>query len=223
MPAARRLLLITRDIALAALLPQQLARHGAFEAELAPPDAVASRLATTPRPDAILLDAALPPGPAAWCAELAGRPILILGHGADEEAPHPLPSGAGGRVTKPLRLQELLASLHGLLASFDSSPEAALPVGPYAFHPAGRQLLGPAGERIRLTEKEAAILLHLHRADSRPVPRDELLGEVWGYARSVTTHTLETHVYRLRRKLGVQPGGEQLLLTEEGGYRLVGG
>ena len=222
MPAARRLLLLTQDAALAGLLPQQLARDGAFEAEPVRPEALAARLAVPPRPDAVLLDAALPPGPAAWCRELAGRPILLLGHGAGEEGLH-LPPGAAGRVAKPVRVKELLASLHTLLASFDASPEAALPVGPYAFHAAGRQLMGPGSARIRLTEKEAAILLHLHRAEGRPVAREDLLGEVWGYARTVTTHTLETHVYRLRRKLAAAPGGEALLLTEEGGYRLAGG
>jgi hypothetical protein len=61
--------------------------------------------------------------------------------------------------------------------------------------------VGEPDRRIRLTEKEAAILLYLHRAAGRAVPRQELLDEVWGYSRAVATHTLETHVYRLRRKI----------------------
>jgi DNA-binding response OmpR family regulator len=223
MPAVRRLLLLTADPALAAILPGQLAQGGEFEAEMTPPDLADERLAATPRPDAVLLDAALPPDPASWCARLAGRPVLLLGQGAGEASPFPLPPGAAGRATKPVRMKELVPQLHALLASFDTSPAAAIPVGPFAFHPAGRLLLGNGAQRIRLTEKEAAILLHLHQATGRAVSRDELLGEVWGYARSVTTHTLETHVYRLRRKLGTLPGGSELLRTEEGGYCLAGG
>lgn len=222
MPTPRRLLLLTSDAALAAILPGQLALGGEFEVELTPPEAADERLAATPRPDAVLLDAALPPGPAAWCARLAGRPVLLLGQGDEETESSPLPHSAAGRAAKPLRMKELVPQLHALLASFDASPAAAIPVGPYAFHPAGRLLLGGDEKRIRLTEKEAAILLHLHQATGRAVPRDELLGEVWGYARSVTTHTLETHVYRLRRKLGALPGGSDLLRTEEGGYCLGG-
>lgn len=224
MPAARHLLLLTRDAALAAVLPQQLAHGGAFEMEVAGPEEAEGQLS---RPEIILLDAAAPPGPAHWCGllggKLGGRRVLILGHGPEEEAPFPLPDGAAGRVAKPLRVAELVQRLHSLLASLDASPEAAIPLGPYAFHPTGRLLLAKPDRRIRLTEKEAAILLYLHRAEGRAVPREELLGEVWGYSREAATHTLETHVYRLRRKIETDPRASRLLLTEEGGYRLGAG
>ena len=124
-------------------------------------------------------------------------------------------------MSKPLRLPELVPRVLALLARFDASPDAAIALGPYAFHPVARLLEGQAGLRIRLTEKEAAILLHLHRAAGRPVGREELLGEVWGYSRAATTHTLETHVYRLRRKIETDPRAARLLVTEEGGYRLA--
>jgi DNA-binding response OmpR family regulator len=89
------------------------------------------------------------------------------------------------------------------------------------FRPAARQLLDPAkNKRIRLTDKEAAILKFLYRAAGRPVARQVLLNEVWGYNSSVTTHTLETHVYRLRQKIEPEPAVSKLLLTEGGGYRL---
>lgn len=216
MPGPRPLLLLTEDAALAALLPAQLAQGTEFRAEPALPEAGPRRLAeAAARFDATLLDAAATPGPAHWAAALslpsAGRPILLLG-GEGEAG---LPS-----LSKPVRLPALVARLHALLAAFDASPEAGIRLGGHVFHPASRLLSGPGGERLRLTEKEAAILLHLHRAAGRAVPRAELLGEVWGYSAAIATHTLETHIYRLRRKLEKTPELAGLLVTEEGGYRL---
>lgn len=216
--AVRRLLLLTGDTALAALLPAQLSQGTEFRAETAAPSEGELRLrAAEGRLDATLLDAAAEPGAAHWAPRLrvagGGRPVMVLG----AETP---PEGAAEALPKPLRLPDLVARLRGALAAYDASPEATIPLGSLAFHPVARFLAPEGGSRIRLTEKEAAILLHLHRAEGRSVPRAELLGEVWGYARSVSTHTLETHIYRLRRKIESVPGSERLLVTEEGGYRL---
>ena len=78
-----------------------------------------------------------------------------------------------------------------------------------------------ANKKIRLTEKETAILKYLYRAEQRAVGRETLLGEVWGYNAGVTTHTLETHVYRLRQKIEKDPAKAQILITDAGGYKLV--
>ena len=75
-------------------------------------------------------------------------------------------------------------------------------------------------KKIRLTEKETNILKYLYRAPEGVVPRDVLLHEVWGYNAGVTTHTLETHIYRLRQKIEPEPSNARLLVTESGGYRL---
>jgi DNA-binding response OmpR family regulator len=96
-----------------------------------------------------------------------------------------------------------------------------LRVGPYAFHPADRLLVDAKGRKLRLTDKEANILKYLYRAGDKSVTREELLAEVWGYNAGVTTHTLETHVYRLRQKIESEPGNARLLVTEAGGYRLA--
>ncbi|WPB85893.1 response regulator transcription factor [Sediminicoccus rosea] len=224
MPGNRRILLLTEDATLAALLPQRLEQESAagrrFEVEASAPEPGLAQLAEAAgRIDATLLDAAASPGPAHWGRLLreagGGRPVLLLGGEAE-----PLPEGITERIAKPVRTPELLARLHAVLAVFEASPEAAIPLAGYAFHPASKLLEGKGGARIRLTEKEAAILLYLHRAGGRPVPRAELLGEVWGYSSAVTTHTLETHVYRLRRKIEPDPQQARLLLTDEGGYRL---
>jgi DNA-binding response OmpR family regulator len=217
--AVRRLLLLTDDDALAGLLPAQLAQGTEFRAEPDRPMAGEARLrAAGGRLDATLLDAAGTPGPAHWAPLLrdagGGRPVLVLG------AVTP-PEGAADALSKPLRLPDLVARLRAALAAYDASPEATIPLGALAFHPFGRFLAAEGGARIRLTEKEAAIMLHLYRAEGRSVPREELMGEVWGYARGVSTHTIETHIYRLRRKIESAPGGERILVTEEGGYRLA--
>jgi DNA-binding response OmpR family regulator len=75
--------------------------------------------------------------------------------------------------------------------------------------------------KIRLTEKETAILKFLYRAGDKPVAREVLLDEVWGYNAAVATHTLETHIYRLRQKIERDPSNATILVTEPGGYRLV--
>ena len=212
MPGPRHLLLLTEDQALGSLLPAQLAQGTEFRAEAASPQEGPRRLAATaPRFEATLLDAAALPWVASVREASRGRPILLLGG-----------EGAGGlpSLSKPVRLAALVARMNALLAAFEASPQAGIGLGPHLFHPASRLLLTPEGQRIRLTEKEAAILLYLHRAAGRAVPRAELLGEVWGYSAAVATHTLETHIYRLRRKIEQAPDLARLLVTEEGGYRL---
>ena len=132
-------------------------------------------------------------------------------------------------IAKPFRLSELMARLRTRLdarAAISSlnDPPAPIRIGPYEFSHADKALRHDAANiRIRLTEKEAAILAFLHRMGERAVPRRELLTEVWGYNPAVTTHTLETHIYRLRRKIEADPAKACLLVTEAGGYRLAAG
>ena len=94
-------------------------------------------------------------------------------------------------------------------------------IGPYTFRPSAKLLVGEKGGKVRLTEKETAILRYLFRAGQKSISRDVLLQEVWGYNSGVTTHTLETHIYRLRQKIERDPSNARLLVTEDGGYRLV--
>ena len=104
----------------------------------------------------------------------------------------------------------------------EQSEDAVLRIGPYTFQPSARLLLDEEENRkIRLTAKETALLKFLYRAGDMVVSRDVLLGEVWGYNAAVTTHTLETHVYRLHQKIERDPNNAEILVTEPGGYRLV--
>ena len=107
------------------------------------------------------------------------------------------------------------------LRQYEASEDAEFQVGPYTFRPTSKNLVDPQGVKLRLTEKEAAILRYLHRAEQQPVARETLLKHVWGYNANVTTHTLETHIYRLRQKIENNPAEAQLLVTEGGGYKLV--
>jgi DNA-binding response OmpR family regulator len=147
--------------------------------------------------------------------------IMLTGHDTDSDTILGLESGANDYVTKPFRINVLLARLRAHLRQHERSEDAVMTIGPYEFHPAAKMLMEKAGKKkIRLTDKEASILKYLFRAGDRPVARDVLLNEVWGYNAGVTTHTLETHIYRLRQKIERDPASAAILITDRGGYRL---
>ena len=225
----RPILIVDDDPDLSQMLAEQLALEGEFAAVGAGTLAEAERHLAAPdaRFDAVLLDVGMPDGDGRdFCIRLRRQgykmPILMLtGSDAERDVVRGLESGANDYIAKPFRLAELLARLRAQLRTFENSEDAAFSIGPYTFRPSAKLLVDPArNRRIRLTEKEAAILKFLYRAGSRSVARQVLLGEVWGYNAAVTTHTLETHIYRLRQKIEPDPGHSRLLLTEGGGYRL---
>ncbi|MBD8553761.1 response regulator transcription factor [Rhizobium sp. CFBP 8762] len=147
--------------------------------------------------------------------------ILLTGHDTDSDTILGLEAGANDYVTKPFRFAVLLARIRAQLRQHESSEDATFIVGPYTFKPSQKLLTLENGDKIRLTEKEAAIIRYLYRAEQKVVTRDVLLEEVWGYNSGVTTHTLETHVYRLRQKIERDPSNAEILVTENGGYKLV--
>ncbi|MDX2221906.1 MAG: response regulator transcription factor [Rhodospirillaceae bacterium] len=177
--------------------------------------------------DVILLDVGLPDADGRdVCRQLRAAgvrsPIIMLtAADSDDDTITGLEAGANDYVTKPFRMAVLLARLRAHLRQHEKSDDAIFVIGPYKFQPAAKMLLhGDGQKKIRLTEKETAILKYLYRVGNKTVSRETLLGEVWGYNASVTTHTLETHVYRLRQKIEPDPDRVQLLVTEPGGYRL---
>jgi DNA-binding response OmpR family regulator len=229
MASQHPILVVDDDHALRSALIEQLVQDGEFEPTEAASLAEAEQRLAKPdvRFDALLLDVSLPDGDGRdFCKKLrkAGMktPIIMLTGSAEEnDIVRGLDSGANDYIAKPFRLNELLARLRAQLRSFEQSEDAVFTIGPYSFRPAAKQLLEPIkNRRIRLTDKETAILKYLYRAEGKPVARQVLLNEVWGYNAAVTTHTLETHVYRLRQKIEPDPSVSCLLLTEGGGYRL---
>jgi DNA-binding response OmpR family regulator len=221
----KTLLLLDDDSALRAALAEQLSAGYAI-AE-AGSIAEARRAVRARNPDAVILDVGLPDGDGRdFCAELRDSgvtcPILMLtANDAEADLIRGLELGADDYIAKPFRLGELMARLASHLRRFEASSDAVLRLGPYDFRPAAKLLTRrETGARIRLTDKEVGILRHLLRADPPLVPKEALLGEVWGYSDGVDTHTLETHIYRLRQKIEDDPSKAVLLLTGPGGYRI---
>ncbi len=176
----------------------------------------------------ILLDVDLPDGDGVTaCAQLRAAhvtaPIILLTGTAREEADQiaGLDAGANDYVLKPFKFAVLLARVRAHLRIHESSEDAVFRLGLYEFRPASKLLVDERGRKVRLTDKEASILRYLYRAGQKAVSREELLREVWGYNAAVTTHTLETHIYRLRQKIEPDAQAPHLLITEAGGYRLA--
>jgi DNA-binding response OmpR family regulator len=161
-----------------------------------------------------------------FCAQLRRdgntTPIIMLtGANAEADVVRGLDSGANDYVAKPFRLPELMARVRAQLRTFDNSEAAVFTIGPYQFRPSAKQLLEPSRNRkVRLTDKECRILKYLLRTSGAAVDRTTLLADVWGFNSGVTTHTLETHIYRLRQKIEADPANPRLLLTDRGAYRL---
>ncbi|MDF2095664.1 response regulator transcription factor [Aquibaculum arenosum] len=222
----RQLLLVDEDAALRGLLGEQLGTHDGFQITEAARVAEALALLEARSFDALLLSTGLGGNDQAdVCRQLRRQgfkaPILLLVRRGESPAPH-LEAGANDYVEKPFKLSQLLARLRAQLRAYDNSENAELVIGRFLFRPTDKLLQHrESGEQMRLTEKESQILRYLYRAGERAVSRETLLGEVWGYNAAVTTHTLETHIYRLRQKMEENPSAATLLLTEGGGYRLI--
>jgi DNA-binding response OmpR family regulator len=226
MPQHKTILIIDDDSDLRGALAEQLGLHEEFRTEEGASGGDAVRLGREARADLILLDVDLPDMDGREAARMLRKagvstPIIMLtGAASDADAILGLDSGANDYVTKPFKFAVLLARIRAQLRSHEQSEDATFQIGPYEFRPAGKLLLDEKGRKVRLTEKETNILKYLYRSGPKAVPREELLTEVWGYNAGVTTHTLETHVYRLRQKIEPDPSSARLLLTEAGGYRL---
>jgi DNA-binding response OmpR family regulator len=229
MPSTRPILLVEDDDALRQVLADLLASSGLFHAtEAATLNEAGQCLAAADgRFDAIILDISLPDGDGRdFCARIRKlghrMPIIMLTGASDEgDVVSGLNAGANDYLAKPFRGNELLARLQTQLRLFDTTESAVFTIGPYTFRPAAKLLIGPdKKQRLRLTEKEVDILKYLYRNANRAVLRQELLDEVWAYNAGVTTHSLETHIYRLRQKIEADPADPRLLLTAPGGYQL---
>ncbi len=228
MTVGRKILLVDDDVALRHSLAEQLRLHEEFLPEEAEDGAKALELVGQQYFDVILLDVGLPDMDGRELCRLMRRsgvrsPILMLtGADTDSDTILGLDSGANDYIVKPFRLSVLLARLRAQLRQHEQSEDAVFTIGPYTFRPSAKLLIDGSGrKKVRLTEKETSILKYLYRAGDKVIGRDTLLGEVWGYNAGVTTHTLETHIYRLRQKIEREPAKAEILVTEPGGYRLV--
>jgi DNA-binding response OmpR family regulator len=223
----KKILLVDDDDDLREALSEQLVMTEDFDVFEAGTGAQGMERAKEAIYDLVVLDVGLPDTDGRELCRLMRKqgvkcPILMLtGHDSDADTILGLDAGANDYVTKPFRFPVLLARIRAQLRQHEQSEDAVFQLGPYTFKPAMKMLLTEDEKKIRLTEKETNILKFLYRAQDGVVARDVLLHEVWGYNAGVTTHTLETHIYRLRQKIEPDPSNARLLVTESGGYRLV--
>lgn len=223
----KRLLIIDDDVMLGESLSEQFDLQGEFSCHLVHSATDGIDWIGKSTADLVLMDVGLPDmdGREA-CRNMRAQgvkcPIIML-TGADSETDtiRGLESGANDYVTKPFRFGVLLARVRAHLRQHEQSENAVFNIGPYMFKPSAKLLVHETGSRkVRLTEKETAILKFLYRAGHQATGRDILLHEVWGYNAAVTTHTLETHIYRLRQKIEENPSEARILVTDHGGYKL---
>ena len=224
---ARTILIVDDDDDIRETLIEQLSLYEEFNLEQADTATKGIGAARSGQIDLLIMDVGLPDMDGREAVKLLRKggftaPIIMLtGHDTDSDTVLGLEAGANDYVTKPFRFAVLLARVRAQLRQHEQSEDATFQVGPYTFKPAQKLLTESDGSKVRLTEKEAGIIKYLYRADRKVVGRDQLLAEVWGYNSGVTTHTLETHVYRLRQKIERDPSNAQILVTESGGYKLV--
>jgi DNA-binding response OmpR family regulator len=227
MPNARKILIVDDDTDLRDALVEQLSLHEEFEASAVDTGAKGALAAKSNSPDLVLMDVGLPDTDGREVVRSLRKggfksPIIMLtGHDTDSDTILGLESGANDYVAKPFRFAVLLARIRAQLRQHEASEDAVFSVGPSSFRPGSKMLTGANAKKVRLTEKETAILRFLYRAGQLPVSRETLLQEVWGYNSGVTTHTLETHIYRLRQKVEKDAANPEILVTESGGYKLV--
>jgi DNA-binding response OmpR family regulator len=224
---SRTILLVDDDNDLRETLVEQLSLYEEFSTLEETTASKGIQAARANQIDLLIMDVGLPDMDGREAVKLLRKggfkaPIIMLtGHDTDSDTILGLEAGANDYVTKPFRFAVLLARIRAQLRQHESSEDATFSVGPYTFKPGQKLLTLENGQKIRLTEKEAAIIRYLYRADQKVVTRDVLLEEVWGYNSGVTTHTLETHVYRLRQKIERDPSNAEILVTENGGYKIV--
>lgn len=227
MSVAKRILLVDDDNDLREALAEQLMMIDDFDVYEAETGASGVDRAKEEMHDMIILDVGLPDMDGRECCKLLrkngfkGPIIMLTGQDSDADMILGFESGANDYVTKPFRFAVLLARIRAQLRQLEQSEDAIFTIGRFTFKPAAKLLTEEDGKKTRLTEKETSILKFLYRASSQVVTRDVLLHEVWGYNAGVTTHTLETHIYRLRQKIELDPSNAELLITETGGYKLV--
>jgi DNA-binding response OmpR family regulator len=222
-----KILVIEDDLELRGALTDQLSLYEEYEAVAAENGNKGVQMAKTEQIDLVIMDVGLPDIDGREAARILRRNgfkapmIMLTGHDTDSDIVLGLESGANDYVTKPFRFAVLLARVRTLLRQYETSEDAVFTIGPYTFRPSSKLLLNLNGSKVRLTEKETSILRRLYRAGQRSVPRQTLLQEVWGYSSEVTTHTLETHIYRLRQKIEKDAIVPAILITEVGGYKLM--
>ena len=228
MMTSKKVLLVDADKAVRESLAEQLELHKEFQIVEACNGKEALTAVENSYIDAVLINTPLPDMKGQEICRALRRkgvkcPLLVLTqHAPDAEIIFSPGTGADDYISKPFRLNVLLTRLRAQVCKYKHKENETFTIGPYSFKPTVKMLVGKDNNgNIYLTEKEVAILMHLYRAGHKAVSRDTLLEEVWKYNDGITTHTLETHIYRLRQKIERDPSKAEILVTAQGGYKLA--
>ena len=225
-----KLLIVEDEPAIRTGLVDVFVYHG-YEVESVADGGDGLRMALEGRYDLILLDVMLPTMDGfsvcdAIRAKNRTQPIIMLtARVTEEDIVNGLRLGADDYIAKPFSVTELVLRVEAVLRrtniKIDSDPEISL--GELRI-----DLLNHVGVRdnheIAFTRREIQILSHLHSHNTRPVSREELLSEVWGYTKAmdIETRTVDIHMAKLRRKIELDPKQPRYLVTVRGaGYRLI--
>ncbi len=227
MSTTKKILIVDDDDALRDVLKDQFSLHDEFSVDDAATATAGVKTLKQDHADLVVLDVNLPDMDGREACKIMrkngykGPIIMLTAQASDSDMILGLDSGANDYVTKPFRFAVLLARIRSHLRQHENSEDAVFQIGPYTFKPASKLLLREDNKKIRLTEKETSIIKFLYRAGEQSISRETLLHDVWGYNAGVSTHTLETHIYRLRQKIERDPAHAEILVTEGGGYKLV--
>lgn len=228
MTLSKKILLVDDDLAMRAELAEQLKLREEYDTDEVGTATQALESVEQDKYDAILLDIVLPDMDGRDVVRLLRRkgihvPVIML-TALEGEADMilALDAGANDVIVKPFSLGIMLARIRAHVRQHELSEDAAFTIGPYTFRPAEKTLRhGGRKNEVALSDKESAILKYLYRSGDRVVSCDTLYSEIWDYSTSLMTHTLQTHIYRLRQKIEENPSQPSILISESGGYRLV--
>jgi DNA-binding response OmpR family regulator len=227
MASSSRILIVENNSLFSSTLCQQLALEGFKNVVEVGLLAKLDIMFRDVSPDLVLLSTQMPDGNSYdICRKLRNNGffksiILLIPKGAEDAIALGLEAGANNYAIKPLRMVELIALIRSQLFQPGAFDGMQLEIGNLSFAPANRMLFDIDSDSMqKLTEKETTILKFLYQAFPSDISKAHLLAEVWGFQNTVSTHTLETHIYRLRQKISLLTD-KRLVLTTEKGYRLA--
>ena len=223
----KTILFVSEALLLKDLLLDQLQKQGEYLLEESLSVTEAISLIVKEHFDCILIDSSLADVSLSnLCKNIRQEgvrsPIILVAEELGEDvAIAALDAGANDYVLKPFKINVLVAKIRSNIRQFEQSEFAILRFGRFSFKPGDKILLNNSSkEEVRLTDKETAIIKLLYLSGGEVVTRATLLEEVWGYNTTLTTHTLETHIYRIRQKVGNASSGQDFIATESEGYRM---
>ena len=153
-------------------------------------------------------------------SQITNKILFLIEPGSEEVSITERSSDQYHIINKPFKFQHFMKKINFLLAKLSGADNVSHVVGPFIFFPKRKMIKTNDRKKIELTEKEVDILRCLLSTDEEIVDREKLLKQVWNYNPDVTTHTLDTHIYRLRQKLEKNPSIPRLIISEGGGFKI---